>query len=332
MRRTQYALVTVVVVCIGLIISSRVTEPGPSLRSGESLSSVVVRTIDVAGDTRQYAVYAPQADMRDRPVWVFLHGGGQSMHLLEAEPSAFRDLADRENILLVFPNGTHVHSGDFAGDRQRWNSGLTVDLGHVNQIDDVSFILSVMTAVHDEYGTDQSRAYISGVSDGGYMTQRIIRDHEHPFAAAASLLANTPNDPVILGSTPVRPVPLLLWMNSDDSSFNADQSLSGLAGEILTAAETYAWWQAAYGVTEMTPAQPISDPDSMGCYTTQQRAVGEQPIYYRVTVGGGHVVPSINYRLQQSRLLGDRLGYQCADIEGVLAVWEVLRSYRASNR
>ena len=240
------------------------------------------------------------------------------MHILQ-EDNMLRRLADEHNVLIVVPNGTHVRTGAFDGDRQRWNSGLLVDLPMVETVDDVRFLNDLVEHVTSQLNIDSKRIFISGISDGGFMIQRLLRETPQSFTAAATLLATMVDSPEMLDSQPTHTVPLLLWMNTEDPNFIGQPD--GLAGAIVSAEETFAWWVKQNGAQINAPEQ-ISQPDNRGCYTTRSRSYGRSPTYFYTTIGGGHIISSISFHAGNPRRLLNTVGYQCQDIETFSQVWD----------
>ncbi len=133
--------------------------------------------IIVDGMKRSFVTYVPITEKQEKmPVVISLHGGFASpkgmLHLAD-----FRPIADKEKFIVVCPASKHM-----------WHDGAT------HGIDDVKFIDQLITYVLKTYHADTSRVYVTGISNGGFMTTRLACQLHKRIAAiavvAASLDAN----------------------------------------------------------------------------------------------------------------------------------------------
>jgi polyhydroxybutyrate depolymerase len=114
--------------------------------------------VDEEGDggTRKPYVYVPAGE-GPRPIVVLLHGGGMNGTDI-VDVTGFRDLADRQGFVLVYPNGLHWPV-------RYWNVGP----GY-GDTDDVGFLDDVVAEVSPK--VCGAEVYASGFSNGAMMAQR----------------------------------------------------------------------------------------------------------------------------------------------------------------
>lgn len=289
---------------------------------------ITTHTITVDGTTRYYKIYAPEADMSGAPVWMQLHGGGQSMAELDKKfgGAALRAIADKNKVLIVFPNGTEKDSGAFDTDgQQRWNDDRAEDLPKVEAIDDVRFLTALIDTIHKTYKTDTKRTYVSGVSNGGFMSQKLLIEAPEYFAAAATALSLVPNE--VAGSNPPLPTPILLWVGSEDKQTKTLGGGTMIPGGVMSPSDSLSFWAGLNGVTTYVPTETITKPDRFGCYTTVEKYEGENPVYLYTSVGGSHSLASIDYGFGNSRMLQNKIGIQCEDIEALQVMWDFMSKY-----
>jgi polyhydroxybutyrate depolymerase len=129
--------------------------------------------IVVDGMKRAFVSYVPVADKAEKmPVIISLHGGFASpngqFHLAD-----FRPIADKEKVIVVCPASKHV-----------WHDGADN-----HGIDDVKFIDQLITYIIKTYHGDASRIYITGISNGGFMTSRLACQLHKRIAAIAVVAA-----------------------------------------------------------------------------------------------------------------------------------------------
>lgn len=129
---------------------------------------MVLRTLYNQGLERSYYLYTPGSYTRDRPMPLLLafHGGvGQGDTM--AAKTGFNDLADREDFLVVYPNG--IDLGAIGG---QWNDGRNTPEVHP-EIDDVAFVRAVIEDVEKLRNVDRKRIYVTGGSNGGFFCPKI---------------------------------------------------------------------------------------------------------------------------------------------------------------
>ena len=126
------------------------------------------RSFDFDGETRNYTVFLPQNYQPNMPVVMNLHAWGNSISKWMGY-TMMNDIADTAGFIVVYP----------AGINKVWNwSGLS-------QGDDVGFISALIDTLDTKYNIDMARIYITGGSNGAFMTYRLLGEIGHRFAAAA---------------------------------------------------------------------------------------------------------------------------------------------------
>ena len=130
--------------------------------------------------TRLYRVYVPGSLPEETAVVLLLHGGRQSMRRIFSNgavaTSEWAEVAETESFLLVVPNGTNATTGDTRGDHQGWNDGRVVDSPVEGKADDVAFLTELLDRIERDYSIDGGRIYVTGASNGGMMTFRLLME------------------------------------------------------------------------------------------------------------------------------------------------------------
>jgi polyhydroxybutyrate depolymerase len=163
--------------------------------------------LDHDGVTRSYILYVPQAYTGDDavPVVFNFHGFGSDAEQ-QYYYADFRPVADRENFLLVLPNGTELNGN------QHWDVGGSI---FGSGTDDVGFTAALLDELSAQYNIDHKRVYATGMSNGGYMSFHLACQLPDRFAAVASVTgAMTPNSR--FACQVVRPFPVLQIHGTED--------------------------------------------------------------------------------------------------------------------
>ena len=167
---------------------------------------------------RSYHVHVPtNYDGRlPLPMVIVLHGAFDNGRGME-KFSGFSRLADRENFIVLYPNGIGI-----LGYLQHWNAGHCCGKAAKDDIDDVDFIAAAIEDVSLRLSIDRDRLYMVGFSNGGMMTYRFASERGDLLAAAAPLAASIGGRPDLdadewrIGE-PIKPLPLLVMHGMDDN-------------------------------------------------------------------------------------------------------------------
>lgn len=180
------------------------------------------------GQQRTYHVYTPKAYRPDRPLPLVLafHGyGSQGKDL--ANGSGFNETAERKGFVVVYPDGIE----------RRWNPLNKFLTG----VDDVGFVPALIAHMKRVRAIDSRRVYATGVSNGGFLVQRLACESSSPIAAFASVVATLPSQ--LQGScNPQTPVPILMINGTDDRKVPWQGGNLGY-GSILSVPGTIDFWQ-----------------------------------------------------------------------------------------
>ena len=173
---------------------------------------------ELGDQPRSYLLYVPQSvPAGPVPLVVTIHGllGNARQHVTQTQWAA---VAERHGFVVVAPNG-----------RRNWDNGQ-------GGIDD-DFLRDVVADMRDRNCIDARRIYVTGHSNGGFMTHRMACEHADLFAAGASYAAgdveNKPQGgPCSAHRTDVEgwePMPLALWHGTDDTIVDYAVGRRGLA-------------------------------------------------------------------------------------------------------
>ncbi|WP_417735552.1 alpha/beta hydrolase family esterase [Rosistilla oblonga] len=167
----------------------------------------VAVTFEHQGQTREYRLHVPESLESGElvPLLVFLHGGGGNARL--ASVMGFSKLADREKFIVVYPNAIDKH----------WNDGRDSPMfaDQDNKVDDVDFIMQVVDRVCQKHPIDANQIFAAGVSNGGFMTQRLAMEKPETFSAIAVCIA-TMGESISKRFDPALPVSVLYLTGTED--------------------------------------------------------------------------------------------------------------------
>ena len=271
-------------------------------------------SLDSGGLTRTYHVHLPPAASAGKPLPLVLalhgrlgDGAGQ------AKLSGFNAVADQEGFIVVYPDGYQRSWADGRGTTPADNAG----------VDDVAFLGAALDAVMAKERVDATRVYVTGMSNGGFMTERLGCDLARRFAAIAVVAANF-DQPLAARCAPSHPLPVLLIHGSDDPLVPEAGGL--MDGEpVLSTADTVARWAtlAGCGATPSGAQLPtlVNDGTSVARSTYSGCQGGAQVVFYNVS-GGGHTWPG-GYQYLPASLIGKT----SRNLDASATIWRFFAGY-----
>lgn len=153
-------------------------------------------TLHLPADSRQ-------ANQTKMPLVVNLHFLGGNP-FFQSILTNFNHLANKEGFAVVYPRGYDIAqplSIPVLGplpfgtpETYSWNAGACCPHANTKKRDDVQFIRDLISKLSAEHAIDETRIYATGMSNGGFLTNRLGCEARELFAAIAPVsgpLANT---------------------------------------------------------------------------------------------------------------------------------------------
>ena len=152
------------------------------------------------GINRYFNIYVPQNyqhEFSTSLLFVFHGFGGTSDYIMNT--SNFNDISDRENFIVVYPQGS-----SFWG-YPHWNVG-----GWTNSssADDIGFTSLLIELISEQYNINQNRIYATGMSNGGFFSYLLACQLSEKFAAVASVTGSMTNE-TFNQCNPQKEIPIL---------------------------------------------------------------------------------------------------------------------------
>ena len=265
----------------GAILSK---QPVPTDRSGTEIAAAartqaIVRPgdetgkITIQGQQRTYFLHTPKSYRAGQPMPLVLafHGyGSQGKDLARA--TGFSDLADRQGFLIAYPDGLD----------RRWNV-----LDGMGSTDDVAFASALIEHLTQTRTVEPRRIYAAGVSNGGFLVQRLACGSSQRIAAFASVAATLPQSlqPECHPSAPVS----LLMING-----TADQKVPWEGGQrpygaIMSVPSSIQFWQQHNLCKTAKPTE--QHPSSRVDVTRYPNCQAGSEVELVTLKGAGHVWP-----------------------------------------
>lgn len=235
--------------------------------------------IDIGGVSRTYLLHVPASLKEGHPaplVLVFHGGDGHAGSM--ARFTHFDRLADERGFVVAYPEGVDKH----------WNDGRGL-----SPADDVGFIRALITELERTQKIDSKRIYATGISNGGFFSQRLACELAGTIAAVASVAATIP-EPLASTCKPAQPISVMFIHGTSDPLVPIDGgSVARTHGRCISLAAASAFWRKQ----NQSSSQPVSAdlPDEAHDGTRVHRDVysgqkNTEVVVYTIE-GGGHTWP-----------------------------------------
>jgi polyhydroxybutyrate depolymerase len=149
-----------------LIISCSKSEDEPSVLTGKMTKNLIVN-----GTDREYIIYVPESYNAATavPLLLSFHGLTSNMEF-NYNYTNFDELAERENFIVVHPNGID----------NRWTLSASNN-------PDIDFIEALLEQLENDYNIESNRIYSTGMSNGGNFSFTLACGLSNRIAAIGSV-------------------------------------------------------------------------------------------------------------------------------------------------
>jgi polyhydroxybutyrate depolymerase len=239
------------------------------------------------GLQRTYLVHVPAGVDHPTGLVLNLHGAGANGGA-QAAISHYDTVADQLGLVVAYPDGID----------QSWADGRGASTPDRQGVDDVGFLSALIDQLVRDYGIDPGRVFVTGISAGAFMADRLACDRADLVAAVAPVAGT-------LGSSvpcaPSRPVSVLETHGTADPVVPfGGGPMNGRGGpsDVVSATDMAARWRdvdrCPAPVEDTLPA--TGDGTAVHRFTAAGCADGSAVVLLQVD-GGGHTWPSGSFAL-----------------------------------
>jgi polyhydroxybutyrate depolymerase len=279
---------------------------GAFFAADENWQSLTNPETAASSEPRTYVLYVPTTYDATSPtaLVVALHGRGGN-GASTALSTDFSNFAEREGFLVVYPEAYDPTFED-----PTWNYGRSI-IGYDSPLwDDDAFLDTLIADLALSLNIDMNRLYVTGISNGGFMTERLACTRADKYAAFASVAATAPYglSGLCEGTSPV---PVLHIHGTADPIVPWE----GMQGRLPITEQIYyisapmdntmGFWAQHNGCALDFAREdlPNTDPDSSVATFTFNDCPENAPLMLYAVFGGGHTWPGI--RDFESSVLGE---------------------------
>jgi polyhydroxybutyrate depolymerase len=266
--------------------------------------------IRVGAATRSYLLHVPRTlPHRPVPLVLVFHGGGGHASNMPRFTKFDAD-ADANGFIVAYPESFNKSWSDTRG---------------LSPADDIGFIRALIAHLLKTQDIDSKRVYATGISNGGFFSQRLACDLTDEFAAVASVAATMPETLFPL-CKPSRPISVMFMHGTKDPIVHIDGgTILRDRGNNVSLAEASAFWRN----WDQTSSQPETEdiPDHAHDGTTVRRDTyshgkqGTEVVIYTIE-GGGHTWPGGSQYLPKFIV-----GKASHNLDATEAIWQFFKRH-----
>ncbi|WP_170287432.1 alpha/beta hydrolase family esterase [Halioglobus maricola] len=285
----KYLALALVLVIVGLALTASWYLRWDEIEPPQLPGQVQGGSLEHEGLERNWLAYVPDAAGENPPLVLVLHGSMSDGTVARSGTFySFDVLAAREGFVVAYPDGIEQH----------WNDCRMHANYAANQrnIDDVGFLRKLVADLAERHGIDQTRVYVTGISNGGHMAYRMAMEAPELIAGAAPVVANMPVPDNLDCEQRGEAVPMYILNGTDDGINPYGGGTVELFGDasralVLSAEASATYWAelAGYSGAGVREALPQSNPDDD---TSLERLVWNEadkaPVELMTVRGGGH--------------------------------------------
>jgi polyhydroxybutyrate depolymerase len=277
-----------------------------------------------SGFPRQYTLYVPPTAEPDEPLplVIALHGrpgtGAGLAYLFD-----LNRVAAAEGFAVVYPDGKPVGA---AVPGNEWNYARGFPGFVDNGQDDVALLRTLAEDLGRDLNIDPRRIYVTGFSNGGFMTQRAACEAADTFAAFASVGA-TAGVSLLELCEGQPPAPMLLIHGTHDISVRWHGGEVQNVTIMLSAPDTVLFWSLHNGCQPdetFTQELPAADeqPATHAILYTFGGCRNNADVHFYAITGGGHNLPGVPDRLDPAIA-----GQVNTDIHAAEVIWDFFEAH-----
>ncbi len=234
-------------------------------------------TLHVGGVDRTVEVHVPAAYDPTKPTpFVINFHGYTSNGMQQAAVSNMSAKADTAHFVVAYPEGTGSPTG--------FNAGACCGQAAQNMVDDIGLTRAIIAEAGTRLCLDGKRVFVTGFSNGGFMSHRIACELADVVAAIAPVSG-------VLGipaasCTPARPISVLDFHGMSDTTvpYGGDAQNGWPSVQ-----DTFTGWAMRDHCQDATPAQTYQNGD-VTCMTYSHCDAGVEVTLCTVS-DGGHAWP-----------------------------------------
>lgn len=264
------------------------------------------------GYLRSYIVHLPPGYNASNSYPMVMSFHGYTSNAVQQQLYTMMDfVADTANFIVVYPDGV----------ANAWNVGFGA-VPYNSGINDVGFVNALIDTMISDYSIDPEMIYATGMSNGGYLSNRLACELPHRIAAIASVTGPM-TDSTMVHCNAWRAVPVMHIHGTADPVVPYTGMIQSLGAQ-----ELIDFWVNNNGCTATSTDVPYPDVNTAdSCVAVRKNYIpcddGAEVVLIEIT-DGGHTWPG-------SLIDIPTYGYTNRDFFGSGEIWNFFKRFRLGD-
>lgn len=251
-------------------------------------AQIINDSLLIDGHYRSFHFNKPSANNTNASLIFVLHGsGGNGIETMQGATKLMA-LAEREHILLVFPDGY----------KENWNEcrKMAPAAANVENIDENTFFSKMIDYYEKNYNINAAKVFVVGTSGGGHMAYTLAMTMPEKIKAITAIIANIPVPSNMDCIEKKRPIPVMIINGTNDQTNPYNGGISAQnKGFVRSADESFRYWATLDGYNGEPTKESLLDFDpndgkTIEKYTYKQK--GKPEVTLLKVINGGHNFPN----------------------------------------
>ena len=225
--------------------------------SQEGKTQITTDSLLIEGHYRSFHFDSTQPLSANASLIFILHGSGGNGKDMMKSATKLMDVAKKENLLLVFPNGYEHYWNEC---RKEANSKANLE-----NINENAFFESMIAYFHDKLSIDQNKVFAIGTSGGGHMCYKLAMTMPQKIKAITAIIANLPEPDNMDCMEAKVPLPVMIINGTADplNPYNGGLMVSGnfKMGKVRSTDQTFKYWASLAGYTGEPQKEKMKNTD-----------------------------------------------------------------------
>lgn len=299
-----------------------------STKNTNSVKDIESHNLTFQNKERKYYTYIPKGIVPNSktPILFVLHGGGGTAKKMPRFTKyGFNELAEKDNFIVVYPQGVG----------KQWNDGrsyktyptISDDEAWKDNVDDIGFFLEIINQLKKQFSINENKIFTCGISNGGFMSNRLICERPDVFKGAGIVTATSEVD-YFKTCNPSKNIGVIIINGTKDKivPYNGGDLivLNKKRAKVVSTEDYAAFWAKANNCGTKGTWKNL--PDSKKDKTTVSKLTysncnnNSNVVLYKVE-GGGHTWPGTKNRLYE--LIA---GKATMDINACNEIWSFFKT------
>ena len=220
-----------------------------------------------------------------------LHGSGGSGRGAMNSAAKLDAIAERENIILVYPDGY----------KNYWNEcrKSASSIANIENIDENAFFDRMIEYFIIKYQVHPEHVFAIGTSGGGHMAYKLALTSTRKFKAITAIIANLPDTTNMDCSESKIPISVMIINGTSDSTnpYHGGEVRTAQAtfGKVRSTDKTFSYWAALNGYTGKPKKEKLPDTDPADGKTIERFTYskkGKSEVVLLKVINGKHNYPN----------------------------------------